>query len=113
MKMNVLNYFVLILLLSVFIFQLSCKKDKDENPCNGEASVTVINETSYPGIYVQINASTIYYIINEETYTFIVDMHELYVGAKINDDPFGWEEKVYDVDDCDHIISSWYDSDFQ
>ena len=99
-----------VLILSIVL--ASCQKKNDDDPCNGEATVTVINETSDPGIYIQINAGSVQYVTVEETFSFIVDMHELYVGANLSNEFTGWEEKVYDVDECDHVTSRWDDSDF-
>lgn len=110
MQINSVAVFLLILFATMVFSQ--CKKEKEEPLCNNEATVTIINETSNNGIYIQINAGSVQYIENKETLSFIVDFNETSISANLTDGFTGWEEKVYNVNECDHITSSWYDSDF-
>jgi hypothetical protein len=103
----VLYLFVLPLLL------FSCSDKEEPDPCGGEATVTVVNNTSHPGIYVQINAGSVNYVTDQETFTYIVDLNELAISANLENEFLGWKEKLYFTDECDHTKSTWNDSDFE
>ncbi len=109
MKLIYIKVFILLLAIVIVI---SCDKEKESHPCNGMASVTVINKTSLDGIYVHINADEVKYVTNQETFDFLVDMHTLYILASPENVVFGWEEKTFEIDDCDHVNCTWYDYDF-
>ena len=98
---------------------ISCTKEKQtDNSCN-IFELTVINQTTYPGLYLDIiliegDDKTIFV---KNSVTLKVNQGELgyiLVSANPKNNEFmGWEEKEIKSEDCTPKTMIWRDSDFK
>jgi len=110
MKTN--KYLLLLIMFVGITSNFACKKKTETTLCD-KFQVTIINQTSKEGIYIQINGGSSQYVTNSLVIT--VDASELgyvIVDANLQNQEFGWKDKEITSSDCSPQTCIWKDSDF-